>query len=179
MIAERVQGSAISGARAPDVLAMDVPVGHDAVRVALQGWRRWIEGVNACSDLVSRAEIVLAEVPNNITEHGFAEQEGVLLPIAVHCRMSGRRLHVMVVDKGRPVPADRCLAAVLPPVSLGTQDMDGLPEGGFGWCLIRELTCDLSLVSDGSGNRLCFVVPLGKPGSLADPAAPATPARPA
>lgn len=178
MIAERVQGSAISGARAPDVLSMDVPVGYDAVRVALLEWRRWIEGVNACSDLVSRAEIVLAEVLNNITEHGYAGQQGVLSPIALHCRMSGMGLHVIVVDQGRPLPADRCLAAGLPPVSLATQDMDGLPEGGFGWCLIRELTCDLSLASDGSGNRLCFVVPLCKTDSLADPAAPSTQARP-
>lgn len=178
MIAERVQRSAISGVRAPDVLTMDVPVGYDAVRAALLEWRRWIEGVNACSDLVSRAEIVLAEVLNNISEHGYVGRDGVPAPIALRCRMSVRGLHVMVVDQGWPVPADRCLAGGLPPVSLAAQDMDSLPEGGFGWCLIRELTCDLNLVSDGAGNRLSFVVPLCKPDDVADPAAPANQARP-
>lgn len=177
MIAEHVQGAALSGAGAPDVLTLDVPVGYDAVRVALLDWRRWIEGVNACSDLVSRAEIVLAEVLNNITEHGYVGQDGVPAPILLRCRMSPRGLHVIVVDRGRPVPAERCLAGALPPVSLAVHDMDNLPEGGFGWCLIRELTCDLTLVSDEAGNRLCFVVPLREPHDVTDPAMPANPAR--
>ena len=178
MIAERVRGSAISWAGAADALAMDVPVGHDAVRAALSDWRRWIEGMNVCSDLVSRAEIVLAEVLNNISEHGYVGQVGVLAPIALRCRMSASGLHVTVVDRGRPVPADRCLAAALPSISLEAQDMDSLPEGGFGWCLIRELTCDLNLVSDGAGNRLCFVVPLREPDDVTEPATPSNQARP-
>lgn len=177
MIAERVQGAAISGARAPDVLAMDVPVGYDAVRLALQDWRRWIDSVNACSDLANRAEIVLAEVLNNITEHGYAGQEGGLTPIALRCRISGEGLHVVVIDQGRPVPADQCLARRLPPISGAAQDIDDLPEGGFGWCLIRELTRDLSLVSDIAGNRTRFVVPLFDPEHQVDPATPAAQAR--
>lgn len=159
MIAEHLEPSAIPGAVASDGLALEVPVGYDAVRQALHDWRRWIESMNASSDLVSRAEIVLAEVLNNITEHGYAGQDGAAVPVALRCRISAQGLHVSVVDQGRPAPADLGRKACLPPASPAANGIDSLPEGGFGWFLIRELTCNLHLESDEDGNRLCFVVP--------------------
>ena len=42
--------------------------------------------------------------------------------------------------------------------ALGEQD---LPEGGFGWFLIRELTHDLTYRRDGSRNHLSFRMVLG------------------
>ena len=36
---------------------------------------------------------------------------------------------------------------------------EDLPEGGFGWFLIRTLTLDLEYERDGGFNKLRFVVP--------------------
>jgi anti-sigma regulatory factor (Ser/Thr protein kinase) len=37
------------------------------------------------------------------------------------------------------------------------------PEGGFGWAMVRRLTCDLSYESAGGRNRLRFAVSAGAP----------------
>jgi serine/threonine-protein kinase RsbW len=37
---------------------------------------------------------------------------------------------------------------------------DDLPEGGFGWFLIRELTKDLQYVRHEDQNRLTFSIPI-------------------
>lgn len=46
------------------------------------------------------------------------------------------------------------------PALVAAGNMGDLPEGGFGWFLIRDLTQNLSYVRDGATNRLDFVLPL-------------------
>ena len=38
--------------------------------------------------------------------------------------------------------------------------MQALPEGGFGWALIRDMTRDLTYRRQGRMNRLSFVIDL-------------------
>lgn len=102
-------------------------------------------------DLRSSAEIVLAEVLNNIVEHAYAQSAG---PIDVTLDYEHPTLAFEVVDEGLPMPAGR-----LP--SGDVVAVDGLPEGGFGWFLIRSLTRGLVYHRLRNRNRLAFWMDAG------------------
>lgn len=95
------------------------------------------------------AELVLAEVLNNIVEHAYARHSG---EIEVTLSRDADGLLVQVVDTGLPMPAGAPPAGQLPALDRD----DGLPEGGFGWHLIRTLSRDLDYRRDGARNLLRF-----------------------
>ena len=105
-------------------------------------------------------EIVLAEVLNNIVEHAFPapqEHHAAARIITLDLHAHGAALHCTIRDEGAAMPA-----LCLPPghcPDLGTAP-ENLPEGGFGWFLIRSLTCDLRYVREPGCNRLSFAIPL-------------------
>lgn len=128
-----------------------------AVRAVLWRWRGWMQAAAACPDLTGRAEIVLAEVLNNITEH--VAGDGPTSWIDLRCDLIEAGLSVVVADQGRPLPRHLLHQPSIPapvPISAALAD---LPEGGFGWTMIRALTQDLTCDSDSRGNRLRFIVP--------------------
>jgi len=98
---------------------------------------------------VGMAELVLAEVLNNIVEHGG---EGALRG-AVELRLVRCRdcVRVTVADEGRPVPSGVILGAALPGL-----EPSNLPEGGFGWGLIALGTEALRYRRWNGRNVLCF-----------------------
>ncbi len=98
------------------------------------------------------AEIVLAEVLNNIVEHGYMPDDPG--PIWIALLVAPNALQVTISDFGRPCPA-----ALLKPNE--GPDPQSLPEGGFGWFLINSLTTDLRAGRTGALNRLSFRLPLG------------------
>jgi serine/threonine-protein kinase RsbW len=97
-----------------------------------------------------KAEIVLAEVLNNIVEHAYADVTG---RIDLALWQDGAHLCVDVRDDGAAMPDG------LIPVGRAP-DPAALPEGGFGWFLIRRLAEDLSHRRDGGRNRFTFRLPL-------------------
>lgn len=100
------------------------------------------------------AELVLAEVLNNVAEHAYAEQSG---PVSVTIRSTGKGLRCRVMDRGRAMPD-----GTLPPGRLLENldlPLDDMPEGGFGWHLIRSLTTELSYTRIGDQNLLQFTLP--------------------
>jgi serine/threonine-protein kinase RsbW len=110
------------------------------------------------------AEVVLAEVLNNIVEHAYAERQG---SISVTMRRTGAGLECLVTDEGNPMPGGQLPAGKhpaqregFPDLRLGDMQLGDLPEGGFGWYLIRRLTRDLKYSRHGQQNRLGFVVPI-------------------
>ncbi|TDK46235.1 ATP-binding protein [Antarcticimicrobium luteum] len=94
-------------------------------------------------------ELALAEVVNNVVEHGYAGAPGG--EVRVDADLTGARLELRVVDTGRPLPGGH-----LPPCR--TVDLDRppaeLPEGGFGWGLIYSLTDTLRYDRKGVCNTL-------------------------
>ncbi|HMO06518.1 MAG TPA: ATP-binding protein [Paracoccaceae bacterium] len=100
------------------------------------------------SDLRQDAELVLAEVLNNIAEHAYAAGPG---PIEVQLLPDRGGFACIVRDRGTAMPGGT-LPAGLPP----SPDGPNPPEGGFGWHLIRSLVQDLSYVRDAAGNKLTF-----------------------
>jgi serine/threonine-protein kinase RsbW len=93
-----------------------------------------------------KAEIVLAEALNNIVEHAYADGTGEIeLTICVN----RQGLDCRIVDHGAPMPDGALPAGIL-------AAPEDLPEGGFGWSLIRALSEDLRYARVAGQNQLTF-----------------------
>ncbi len=100
-------------------------------------------------DTRDTAQIVLAEALNNIVEHAYGTERGEI-EVTLHTSATG--LHCQIADFGRPMPG-----GILPEGRLSLPHlMADLPEGGFGWHLIRSLSQDLRYRYEGGCNRLEF-----------------------
>ena len=100
-------------------------------------------------------ELALAEVLNNITEHAYAGTPGLILVTVLR---TGVGLHCEIVDSGLAMPGGTQPEGAIP--DLTTLPLADLPEGGFGWGLIRSLTRDLHYVRADGENRLTFLIPV-------------------
>ncbi|WP_420585976.1 ATP-binding protein [Ruegeria sp.] len=94
-------------------------------------------------------KIALAEAINNVVEHAYADVTPA--KVKVRCRLHRNWLHILISDTGSPLPGFRVPDGV--PAELGSS-IDDLPEGGFGWFLIHELTSDIHYERSNGCNRL-------------------------
>ncbi|WP_299044665.1 ATP-binding protein [uncultured Tateyamaria sp.] len=85
-------------------------------------------------------ELVMAEALNNIVEHAYPEgaAEG---PIKITCTHQNDGLHLTVVDSGRAMPDGQTPVGAAADLDVDFCDM---PEGGFGWFLIKDLAKDVT-----------------------------------
>lgn len=124
------------------------------VRDTLIALRERLHG-HISNDLMGRAELVLAELLNNIAQHGRPNRDGPmpLVHLSVVARSDG--LSCSVSDNGR----------LLPTICLNSQppEPSGYPEGGFGWFLIGHLTQSLAYFRENDRNYVAFTVPIGMP----------------
>ncbi len=99
-------------------------------------------------------ELVLAEVLNNIVEHAYATTTGTIeIELeSIACGIACRVVDQGVTMAGNTLPPDTL------PAGIGGLT-DDLPEGGFGWHLIRRLTCDMTYERRDGCNFLAFVIP--------------------
>ncbi|TCL00650.1 serine/threonine-protein kinase RsbW [Shimia isoporae] len=125
------------------------------VRVALETLRerlteRQLEACNA-----GTLEIVLAEVLNNVVEHALADRSDGL--IALTGNYDKNSWHLKVRDNGKPMPDDQIPSGNAPDVETDLMD---LPEGGFGWMMVRTLARNIAYSrADDSWNELTFSIP--------------------
>jgi len=124
-----------------------------ALRDALKKAMTFLRGLDLGQDACGLVELVLAEAVNNIIEHAYTGTgDGI-----VECRLrkDGELLHFCILDDGLPMPT-----GAVPEKK--QQDLNGdlqdLPEGGFGWFLIHELTENLHYTRAGNRNRLEFTM---------------------
>ncbi|MFN0116111.1 MAG: ATP-binding protein [Paracoccaceae bacterium] len=101
-------------------------------------------------------ELVLAEVLNNIVEHGYQGDPAGLARVVIR-RMPGG-LCCRVEDAGSPVPDDVLELSEDGDATLGPADSPA--EGGYGWKLIHSLVEDIRYSKDGGFNRMSFRIPL-------------------
>jgi serine/threonine-protein kinase RsbW len=127
----------------------------DDVRNILAEVTRSIPG-HLLHDTMPVFELVLAEVLNNIVEHAFAGQPDGRIDIDITAAQSG--VTCCIQDNGRAMPGEVLPGGNLPDIRVAVPD---LPEGGFGWHLIRSLTSDLTYARTGDGNSLRFTVSSG------------------
>jgi serine/threonine-protein kinase RsbW len=131
-----------------EALRLVIPAEAAAVRQALQAACDTLLLRSLTEDARSTAEIVIAEALNNIVEHAYASGEG---EIELSLRRAEGKLSVLISDRGHPMPD-----GTLPEGRLPDRDPDDLPEGGFGWFLIRRLSQDLRYCRADGRNQLFF-----------------------
>jgi len=120
-----------------------------SVRQGLRVMRTRLAG-GLSEPAVGSLEIVLAEILNNIVKHAYRDGGGRIdlcigaVPGALLCRVS---------DQGRPMPG----GSLPDPARLqpGLRLAD-LPEGGFGWRMVRDLALDLQYRRHAGRNILRF-----------------------
>lgn len=140
------------------VIQMTFPGTPEAVRLALQDLIA--NPLLSClsRETNSNAEIVLAEALNNIVEHAYAQIRG---EITLSIEPVAQGLRCEITDRGAPMPGLR-----LPDGLFQSLDqIADLPEGGFGWFLIRSLTEGLEYRRINGVNRLSFQLPCGQSGN--------------
>ncbi|UWQ93246.1 ATP-binding protein [Aliisedimentitalea scapharcae] len=103
----------------------------------------------ATEDWTGTVQIALAEAVNNIVEHAYVDMPRGNIEIA--CEMKETGLTMRITDSGSAFGTDE-----LPPgnpvdLNVGFGD---LPEGGFGWFLLRTLTQSISYDRKGDNNIL-------------------------
>lgn len=105
-----------------------------------------------------RSEIVLAEALNNIVEHAYAGCAGG--EIRLRLEVSASQIAVTLTDRGRALRGLDLPAGRRPDLDLSC---DALPEGGFGWFLIRELSESLEYSRRDGCNFLTLRLPRRSP----------------
>ena len=129
------------------------------VRDALKRVMQTLRDQTFTNDICGDIELALAELLNNVVEHALdGIKDGA---VEIHARREAGDLCLTVTDNGRPMP-DGALPDGNPAnVDLPLQE---LPEGGFGWFLIRDLTRDVTYRRVGHENRveMWFALPGGK-----------------
>lgn len=96
-------------------------------------------------------ELVFAEMMNNIVEHAYADTPDGIIQLVVQPKELG--LFCTFSDDGHPMPDSSVPAGNFAEVDCEIAD---LPEGGFGWFLIRDLARDLEYSRNGGKNILTF-----------------------
>ncbi len=88
---------------------------------------------DADPDLADSMRLCMAEAMNNIVEHAYDGADGRML--YAHVTLEPGRCEVQLIDEGKPMPG-----GILPDgtVSFDEDEVETLPEGGFGWLLIRS-----------------------------------------
>ena len=130
---------------------------QDAVRGALAFFLNRLAPLNLSDDARDTIELVVAETLNNIVEHAFCDhpQPGF---IRIRCHYRSGDLHLRITDFGNAMP-DRALPQ--PKKFDAASPVSDLPEGGFGWNLIHELTGDVSYARSGPMNIINMRIPVG------------------
>ncbi|MBW6416122.1 ATP-binding protein [Celeribacter sp. PS-C1] len=138
-------------------LRLILPATDAAVRRGLQTIKDGLGPKGLAPDEVASLEIVLAEILNNIVEHAYAgHPEG---QIDIRLSQADDGLHCMISDRGKMMPGGE------PPLGLKVDlncDVADLPEGGFGWFLIRELAHELDYTHTDGENKLSFRMAIGQ-----------------
>ena len=124
----------------------------DTVPLRLAEISDWMVESGVRSETIINVQIVLAEALNNIMEHGFKGKNAG--SVEIHINLAGNSIQVCLTDDGM---------AFIPPEAVKSplgdkDDLANLPEGGFGWFLIRQITTsyDLHRVAGRNHLRLVF-----------------------
>ncbi|WP_338550102.1 ATP-binding protein [Roseovarius phycicola] len=134
------------------IITLTVKAQKSAVSKSLQTLRTGLANGGIEEETLGRVEIALAEVLNNITEHGHAEAG--IDTVSLSARISDQDIRVDIRDSGAVVP-EACLNSAHLPDSSGP--LHSLPEGGFGWFLIHSMVDDLRYSEKDGENQLELV----------------------
>jgi len=129
------------------------------VRETLSVLRARFVAQNVPEDVCGSVELVLAEALNNIVEHAYPPDRpgDILLALS----LTADRLRCTLRDRGVPLAGLTLPDGGRPDPEVAR---DALPEGGFGWHLIRTLSRDLHYRRIDGRNQLSFRLDAGRSG---------------
>ncbi len=104
-------------------------------------------------DTISKSEILLGEVLNNIVEHSYADTTG---DIEISWFLTDDTIWFETRDRGKEMPGATLPNPDCPPNDVALEDM---PEGGFGWFMINQLAQEISYQRTDGINVLKFAIP--------------------
>ena len=129
-------------------------------RRAMQALLDGLRPVDLSPTDAGHLEVALVEVLNNIVKHAYCGHDTGLIEIT--CQPFDDFLSFDIVDAGLQMP-DRCV----PDNPLPRTNFPGtLPEGGFGWFLIRQLSYDIDYSRPKDINHLHLKIRLEDPAHL-------------
>ncbi|PZX12015.1 ATP-binding protein [Celeribacter halophilus] len=132
-------------------LRIVLPAKMAAVRRGLQTIKRSERLSGLPFDTLSNLEIILAEALNNVVKHAYSgHPEGI---IELHLSRSEHELHCVICDTGQQMPNGALPSDQQADLRCTIAD---LPEGGFGWGLIRKLAHEVGYIRENGQNRLSF-----------------------
>ncbi len=129
-----------------------IPADYRWVRRSIHEVEGELGETGVSSEDIGSISIVLAEALNNIVEHAFDTIEDQQITLIIRPRTNS--LMVEIRDNGRPMPKGRAPIGNHPMTEFN--QFDTLPEGGYGWFLIRELVQDLVYDRQNGENILFF-----------------------
>lgn len=132
-------------------IRMTFPGSALSVRRALETLMTALEPLALEPEEAGTVELVLAEALNNVAEHAYAGQEEGW--ITLNCAHGPDGLHFTICDEGCAMPEGRAPLGERAPLP---EELDALPEGGFGWFLIRDLSHDVEYSRADGINQLTF-----------------------
>lgn len=128
-----------------------------AVRRTLMDARGHCRRAGLSEEDGARIELVLAEVMNNVVEHALRDCPDGVIELELSLRED--RAECRVSDDGAAMPqACRPQPGTCAPLGTPTD----LPEGGFGWHLICQLSRDVAYERRSGWNRLTLAVQLNQ-----------------
>lgn len=128
------------------------PSDYRWVRRAIHEIEEALLDARVAGEDIGSIAIVLAEALNNVVEHALASKTDEKITLVVRAR--SKSLLFEIRDKGRPMPKGRAPIGNHPMSEFNQHD--SLPEGGYGWFLIRELVQDLVYDRQNEENILFF-----------------------
>jgi serine/threonine-protein kinase RsbW len=134
------------------IAQLAIPANFDAVRGALAALMAGPILADVTDDERGMAELVLAEAMNNIVEHAYADTGSGEITLTLW--QSEGEVACRITDRGVSMPDEALPQGVL----ADHHNTADLPEGGFGWHLIRTLARDLRYARLGTLNELTFVL---------------------
>ncbi|MBY6202985.1 ATP-binding protein [Maritalea mobilis] len=142
---------------APARLRLDLEASPDAVRAALLDIGDRLKTWGLSKSQQTDTQIVLAEALNNVVEHAYPTDAGGR--IRVEISRTEHHIDCAIRDSGTPMSEGPLPGAALP--AIAATAVQDLPEGGFGWVLIRQLTTGLRYCRVEDENRLTMRLRLG------------------
>ena len=128
---------------------------QEEVVTVLMDMCAWLAHHHVARDVIDELELVLAEALNNVVEHAYLYAENGEINILLRLRPS--QIRVTITDSGRAFDGP----PQLKDMNVEDMDFEELPEGGFGWNLIRTLTDDVEFEHKDKQNRLTLTRNLG------------------
>lgn len=147
--------AAITRIAMPAAVTAVAPAVEQAIALSAAGGEALLAGAQT-----DAMRLALTEALNNVLEHAAHD---VRLPVYLHVATSWDVPWIVVEDGGKPLPDAIFAAPEATPAEApdyATMPLDALPEGGWGWMLIRASIGQLDYVRAESRNYLLLAAPV-------------------